>query len=292
MDRHAYLIMAHGEFELLALLLQAIDDERNDIYVHIDRKAKDVPYAILKHAVRASNLTIFSKRRIYWGDAGMIRCEYDLMKRAVTHGNYSYYHFISGVDFPIVTQDELHDRLKNDTRNYITYRKEGEEGDFFYYKFRYYYPFMKYMGKYWQDSKWYFFCNRILNRFLAFQKKHGINRVRHASLTYYKGENWFTLREEAVRYLLKKRWFVEKNFFCTCCTDEIFAQTLLVNSEFRDTLVNHSYRLIDWTRGEPYTYQIRDLTEILASDAFFVRKLTMKEKDSKELVLWLSNHVS
>ena len=38
--KHAYLIMCHNNFEQLKLLLKLLDDERNDIYVHIDKKAK------------------------------------------------------------------------------------------------------------------------------------------------------------------------------------------------------------------------------------------------------------
>ena len=38
-NRHAYLIMAHNQWELLAQLLATLDDERNDIYLHVDKKA-------------------------------------------------------------------------------------------------------------------------------------------------------------------------------------------------------------------------------------------------------------
>lgn len=35
MKRHAYLIKAHHQFDLLEKLLWLLDDERNDIYIHI-----------------------------------------------------------------------------------------------------------------------------------------------------------------------------------------------------------------------------------------------------------------
>ena len=41
--KHAYLIMAHHEFEVLGKLVQALDDERNDIYIHFDKKVKNYP---------------------------------------------------------------------------------------------------------------------------------------------------------------------------------------------------------------------------------------------------------
>ena len=38
--KHAYLILAHNEFVILERLIQSIDDERNDIYIHFDGKLK------------------------------------------------------------------------------------------------------------------------------------------------------------------------------------------------------------------------------------------------------------
>ena len=40
--RHAYLIMAHNEPEVLVRLLTDIDDPRNDIFLHLDTKFTDI----------------------------------------------------------------------------------------------------------------------------------------------------------------------------------------------------------------------------------------------------------
>lgn len=39
LGKHAYCIMAHGNWEQLQMLITALDDERNDIFLHIDKKA-------------------------------------------------------------------------------------------------------------------------------------------------------------------------------------------------------------------------------------------------------------
>ena len=39
--KHAYLIMAHNEFNILEKIIKLIDDERNDIFVHIDENSYD-----------------------------------------------------------------------------------------------------------------------------------------------------------------------------------------------------------------------------------------------------------
>lgn len=41
---HAYLILAHGNWDLLAKTLALYDDARNDIYLHIDANIRNVPF--------------------------------------------------------------------------------------------------------------------------------------------------------------------------------------------------------------------------------------------------------
>ena len=43
--------MAHDNFDMLSLLLKELDDIRNDIVIHIDKKSSNVNIADLKHIV-------------------------------------------------------------------------------------------------------------------------------------------------------------------------------------------------------------------------------------------------
>ena len=38
MGKHAFLIMAHNQFDLLEMLIKLLDDAENDFYIHIDAK--------------------------------------------------------------------------------------------------------------------------------------------------------------------------------------------------------------------------------------------------------------
>lgn len=62
--KHAYLIIAHHEFDILNKLIQAIDDERNDIFIHFDKKVRNCP-SLTTHY---SNLYILEKELIFDGD--------------------------------------------------------------------------------------------------------------------------------------------------------------------------------------------------------------------------------
>lgn len=53
-EKHAYLIMAHTQFEQLGVLLELLDYGENDIYLHIDKKAKFVDEGWLYSLVKKS----------------------------------------------------------------------------------------------------------------------------------------------------------------------------------------------------------------------------------------------
>ena len=62
MDKHAYLIMAHNNLYVLEKLLLLLDDYRNDIYIHIDAKLKNVNLTYFKNIINKSNL-IYTKKK-------------------------------------------------------------------------------------------------------------------------------------------------------------------------------------------------------------------------------------
>ena len=49
--KHAYLIMAHNDFQILIEILKELDHERNDIFLHIDKKTLEFPEQKIKNAV-------------------------------------------------------------------------------------------------------------------------------------------------------------------------------------------------------------------------------------------------
>ena len=100
MNRHAYLIMAHHQFDFLKELLKALDHEYNDIYLHIDQKVQDFDFTSLSGAVHKSNLYFTKRLNVHWGGYSQTACELTLLKAAFP-GHYAYYPLLSGSDFPL-----------------------------------------------------------------------------------------------------------------------------------------------------------------------------------------------
>ncbi len=281
--KHAYLIMAHNEFAMLKVLLNELDDERNDIFLHIDKKAKNVNLREFSDCVRKSKLVIIRRRRIYWGSYGIVDCELCMLKVA-TRSKYSYYHLISGVDIPLKSQDYIHSALESENHEFIGYHVSGEDDDFFDYKIKYYYPFMNYSGRGIEGSspiRRYIGkkLDRLQNKMLRWQERHNFNRLRkYDHIEFYKGNQWFSITDAFARYLISQRRQIRKMFRNTNGPDEFFVPTIALNSEFKDKIINRSLRHIDWKRGCPYEYKNSDYDELVKCDDFFARKVSYERE--------------
>jgi hypothetical protein len=101
---HAWLIIAHNEFEILQLLINALDSPQSDIFVHIDKKVKVLPSLDASY----SSLHILDKRQdVRWGSPSQIRCELALMEEALRFGPYDFYHIISGTHLPVKNREAM-----------------------------------------------------------------------------------------------------------------------------------------------------------------------------------------
>lgn len=100
--RHAFLILAHNEFQILKILLSMLDDGRNDIYLHIDKKmsCSDPLEQDLFRLAKARLFVLEQRLDVRWGDISVVKAELLLLETASMKGPYDYYHLLSGVDLP------------------------------------------------------------------------------------------------------------------------------------------------------------------------------------------------
>lgn len=277
MGKHAYLILAHKNFNQLRKLIELLDHPLNDIYVHVDAKAQGFKEDDFKDATHFSQLTFLPQRiNVNWGGVSIMRSELALLKAATEREEYDYYHLLSGMDLPIKTQDKIHAFFNQHKGKEFINLWEFKKSTLT--RFRYYTIFPE------GESK---FRTRIINHlFKGLQMAVGyrINR----DVDFHFGSQWFSITDSLARYVVGKEEWLEKVFCHTSTCDEIFLPTLVCNSEFRDKLyeptpvksqkeVNFSnMRFIDWTRGEsirhPWTFRIDDLPLLGKVEHLFARK--------------------
>lgn len=282
---HAYMIIAHTQFNLLELLIRKLDDKRNDIFIHIDFKVKDFDFDYFSSLAKFSRV-IFTKKRldITWGDYSQVECEMTLLETAAKNEDksnpYSYYHLISGVDLPIKTNDEIHSFFnENNGKEFVHFTSSN--GKDFESRLRYYHFFRRRRNV---------FTKILAQISFRIQKALGVNRLKNKNIKVQKGCNWFSITGELARYIVDNLPQYKKIFNYSYCGDETFIQTIIVNSKFSENLFmpdcNNDHfacaRLIDWERGNPYVWKMEDYDLIKSSACMFARKFD--ENVDKEIV--------
>lgn len=274
--KHAYLILAHGSFDLLRLLISRLDDERNDIFVHLDKKVKVLPELHAEHAG-----LYFTEERVdvRWGDWTVVEAEYVLFAAAVARGPYQYYHLLSGVDLPVKSQDYIHDFC--DTH-------QGTE--FIGYTLTEITPEVVRKVQRWhlfpKDFKNSSIVKRALRAaYIRVQEILGIYRNR--DVDFKKGSQWVSVTDAMARHFLAHRAWAQKVFSHSFCADEMVMQTLAWQAPFREKLYNTQddgagcLRAIGWKDGQIVDWTPEDLPSLKLSEALFARKF--RNEDVAEL---------
>ena len=280
MKKHAYLIMAHDDPELLEILLKLLDAPYNDIYLHIDVKAK-INLERIRLCLSDSELHLVKRTDVRWGDYTQTECEIRLLAEAIKT-EHSYYHLLSGHDLPIKPRKEIYDFFEqNGGVEYIAYNRpvlsESALGGVTLYR-------------------GLFKKQRMERLSLSVQRKLKVNRGKKYGLTYMKGANWFSITHELATYVVKNEKLCKKMFRYTKNSDEIFLQTLAYNSKFKERLctdfsdlsyrvlesdkVMANYRAMEWPdekgTAHPKVLTMSDLRTLKTSKAFWARKFESK----------------
>ena len=280
MKKHAYLIMAHNNIYILKKLLQLLDNKNNDIYLHIDKKSTGFDDNELKKLIKKSNIYFVKRTSVYWGDISQIECEYHLLKQSVNK-QYEYYHFLSGVDLPLHSQKYIHQFFETNkgkefvqltTKNIIDNRNA-------YYRISRYHFFQKYGKSRHKIRK--IFYNIFQKIVMPTQSILKIDRIKKHNIEIGYGANWVSITHEFVKYILEKESWVKSIYKYSLCADELFIQTILVNSKFKQNVYKEEQdtfngdscmRYIDWDRGNPYVFRTLDYNKLKSSQMLFARK--------------------
>lgn len=287
--KHAYLILAHGSYALLQRLVSAIDDERNDIFIHIDRKQKDLPH--LK--VKRSRLFLLNEERVsvFWGDVSVVAAEFALMAFAYKQDEYAYYHLLSGVDLPLKSQNDIHAFFEtHQGKEFIGFYDGADLPASLVCKVQRYHLF----AQDFRGSGLVFLAKRIVRAFaIRIQELLGIKR--HTNIRFAKGTQWWSLTGALIEQLLSKQDEILSLYKHTFCADEIAIQTYVYNSPFMAQVfapedeAKSSLRHIGWREGALYDWTRADYEDLKHSTALFARKFNEEDPDFLDSIIELSH---
>lgn len=272
-EKHAYLILWHKNDSQLIRLLQTLDDERNDIYIHADKKTQGFSQDKLKNAVKRANVFFTKRIRVTWGGYSVVKATLVLLKESTDNGEYAYYHLLSGEDLPIKTQEYIHEFCqKNADREFVKIKSGAATDPERQEKLAYYRFFQELARKNSSFSKLFARAEKVS---LSIQKRLNVNRIRGKENLLYSSSQWFSITHDFAKHILRQEKRIARQFRWTNCPDEVFVQSIVMNSGFRSR-VHPNMRLIDWERREekshPHIFRKEDYGMLRGSDCLFARK--------------------
>jgi hypothetical protein len=241
----AYLILAHSNPQYLRRLINALNEDWTWFFIHIDRK---VDIRRFRSLLDIPRVTLIDKRvRIFLGTFSLVQAELNLLEAArQASPDFSWFALLSGADYPVRPNIELLRYLQESRSEHINiapmpcpeigkpisrlsaYHIEGDSGD----------------GR---------LKSRIIhsiNRFIERRCRRDYKRILGA-MKPYAGCQWWVLSGGAADYVSD---FIADNrdivgfFRHTVCPDEMFFQTILGNSPYKDR-IERNLTYSDWSAG-------------------------------------------
>ncbi|NHQ90908.1 beta-1,6-N-acetylglucosaminyltransferase [Janthinobacterium lividum] len=285
----AYLILAHDQPALFARLAGALAGADARLFAHIDAKTDAAPFraAVSAHPVHF----VAAPVNVNWGGYSQVAAMLSLLQLAAQHGPHDYYVFLSGRDYPLRSQRAISAHLAaSGGKSYMNFYALADGVDFVdkVRRYCYYDIYARLPGRWLQ---------RVANRLVRDISNALPARTFISGMQPYRGSTSWCLSQSVVAYLLA---FVAnpanqaylKFFHSVNCADEIFFQTIVLNSPWAATLENFeedvlrrvpggmknenkvSLHYIDWNpaREDPAVFDASDFPALVTSGKFFARK--------------------
>lgn len=257
MKKHAYLIVAHNNWNILNKQMSLIDNEWNDIFLLIDKRARDFNPDLLYKCAH-SKVYITERINVYWAEYSQVQAYINLLSSAFEVEQkrdirYTYFHFNTGTDLPLKSQTFIHGFCDNSGKEFIGIVPQQ-------------FPYCTNRTKvYWVflDNSWFrkYKLFKIFCYTLAYVQRYiGINRLTKCDYSIYNGWANCSISHDLASFLLGNKDHIHSLFSKTLAPDELWVHTLAYNSRFKDQLYDvtdlrkGSMRYIDWQRGRPYTW--------------------------------------
>jgi Core-2/I-Branching enzyme len=275
--RVACIIMAHKEPRQIERYIKKFAGFPFHFYIHLDKKNNHDSFDCLAQIPQV----YFIRKRIpvEWASYNFLNAEIQSFQEVLATGiPYDFISVMSGQDYPIKPVSDIFEFLKKETgKNFISFEEDGV-----------------WMNQVMPRINQYHLTNFSFRaRYLIQYLLNKLLPARKFPLPYalYGGPRamCLTITSDCAAYLVD---FILSNkklsryLLFTWGADEFVIPTLIMNSKFRETVVNNNFYYIDWSKAgaSPKTLTTEDYSLLLASDKMFARKFDMNV-DSKVLDL-------
>ncbi|HEY4155708.1 MAG TPA: beta-1,6-N-acetylglucosaminyltransferase [Puia sp.] len=266
--RIACVIIAHKGPQQIERFIKKFEHFPFDFYVHLDKKTAREPFDRLADI---PNVQFIQPRiKVRWGASSVVTAMLLSIKTVLKSGlEYDFINIMTGQDYPIKPVSTIYSTLeKNRGKNFICYEDDGEWWSHAIARIqKYHFTDFGFRGRY----RLQFLMNTLLP-----ERKFPL------PYTLYGGPRGMCmiLSTDCLKYvvnLIDSNKRLRRFIRLTWGADEFLIPTLIMNSEFRKTVVNNNFYYIDWTGGgtNPKTLTTEDYESLCQSDKMFARKFDM-----------------
>ncbi len=275
----AYIILAHKNPEQIATLIRSLANEDTSFFIHIDKRAGDEIYSKLVEQLTGIKSIHYTKRyKCYWGDFNIVKATIACIQDLMNSGrDFDYAILLSGQDYLIKPIDNIKEFFKK-------YR--GQE---FIESFA-----LDTQNKWTEHESYYQALRRVNHWHFRIRSKHiylPIKRQFSQGFEPYGGSQWWGLSRDCIEYInsfIKKNPVFVNYFKYVCVPDEIFFQTIVSNSPFKNKIFNSNLTYVGWENSNPVPRAILgkdDLATLLNSPKLFARKFDItREPEILDLI--------
>lgn len=269
--KQCLIITAYKSVEMLRCLLKATHDHFY-CYVHVD-KEKWKNFEILKKEF--DDVSFLHDYVVKWGGQEHLIVILKMLDMSLRE-DYNYVHIISGEDYPTKPVDEIIAAFDDDDRIYCDYNFVSGKKHHAYRRYCFYWPYTKFSMNYKKPLVRYFnlFCVGMQKCFPILQRNH-IGKFQKI----YWGFIWGTYPRYAIEYVLnylKSHREFWKDLSTCIIPEELCFQTILMNSDYKEKVVNNNLRYWNFEGGDgsgPIYLGMEDYSKIEKSNAIFARKI-------------------
>lgn len=269
----AYLILAHKNPEQIIRLVHELNTVNTAFFIHIDQNTADQIYnQVVENLRELPNVHFVTRHKSYWGHFSLVKATLQGMNEISSENvEFDYTVVLSGQDYPLLPNQYISRVLeKNKGLEFMEYspmpRKDWSYGGMDRIEYWHFYP---------------------PNDPQGLAREEFPKRKFPTGFKPFGGSNWYCLTRECIDYICN---FVKANsdfvsfFEYVLVPEEIFFHTIVLNSPFKDRVVNENLRYIEWSpnSSNPNTLVKEDYQKIIKSSKLFARKFDIT-KDAEIL---------
>lgn len=289
----AYIILAHKHPSQLKRLVNRLDGAEASFFIHIDKRSSTNLFKkVVEELKRLPNVYFCKQHKCYWGDFSLVEATLEGLDEIFRQEvDFDWAIHLSSQDYPIKSNRQIqlfleknkgHLYLENFSLPHPNWEKEdGGLNRLSYWHFRLFNKKLRITEsqQYYNKARMISFAIPNCPPFIP------IKRSLPKEVQPFAGSHYWCLPKESIDYVRK---FIAQNprtvqfFKHTYIPDELFFQTIIMNSPFKHNVVNDHLRYIDWSRDRemPANLNKNDFQKIYESHCLFARKFDVTKDEN------------